>query len=109
VIRLIKLCTRMSSRVPSLWQSLAMTVPRLFLFDPRLHPVPRVGRRLICQWAILRMLRRLKKQQTEFEQLLRSLQQPSLVDHNPLQRFAGRKRVLTSGKDPERAAPDWRG
>jgi hypothetical protein len=37
----------------------------------------------------LRMLRQLKKQQTEFEQLLRSLQLPSLVDHNPLAEVRG--------------------
>jgi hypothetical protein len=49
-----------------------MTVPQLFLsiLDFILFIV--MGIVFIRQWAILRMLRQLRKQQTEFERTLRS-------------------------------------
>jgi hypothetical protein len=49
-----------------------MTVPQLFLsiLDFILFIV--LGIVFIRQWAILRMLRQLRKQQTEFERTLRS-------------------------------------
>jgi hypothetical protein len=66
-----------------------MTVPQLFLSILGFILFIVLGVVFIRQWAILRMLRQLKKQQTEFEQLLRSLQLPSLVDHNPLAEVRG--------------------
>jgi hypothetical protein len=66
-----------------------MTVPQLFLSILGFILFIVLGVVFIRQWAISRMLGQLKKQQTEFEQLLRSLQQPSLFDHNPLAEVRG--------------------
>jgi hypothetical protein len=66
-----------------------MTVSQLFLSILGFILFIVLGIVFIRQWAILLMLERLKKQQTEFEQLLRSLQQPSMVVHNPLAELRG--------------------
>jgi hypothetical protein len=66
-----------------------MTVSQLFLSILGFILFIVLGIVFIRQWAILLMLERLKKQQTEFEQLLRSLQQPSMVAHTPLAEVRG--------------------